>query len=769
MRATILLLSPVLAGPLAAQAELVHLANEGFLLRSEGRAVLIDAFLEEPYAGYASLEREALERLRAARPPFDRVDLALVSHVHRDHFQPELAAEFLAASPDTVLATTAQVLERLGGEGRVLAAGEDGAPLRATLGGVEVECFRLSHGSGRHAGIENLGHLLEVGGVRFLHLGDAVPDPEAFARLELAGRVDVALVPYWYLDGGAGQRLIDEHVAPRHVVAMHVPPPEMADLRRKLADTDVLVMDRGERRAFRPAPGLEVHQDVVPVLVNRPANPAARLTMRGPLTLDGLVVEAGAPVTRLALARADEDGGVDVERPGPWLALEGELHDAPETSTLRCRPLELGPGRHVLWLLAGIEAEAPLAETFPLEVRALLAGGERLEPRDARHAPDGLRPGVRVRHRGDDGSEAYRIPCLVRAEDGALLAAYDVRRDGMRDLQGDIDIGLSRSTDGGRTWEPMRIVLDMGTRGGLPERYDGVSDACLLVDRETGRVFVFACWMHGLRDEEGEFREDLDEDATAWAHQWHRGSRGSGPGLSPRETAQIVVATSDDDGRTWSAPRNLTAEVKDPGWYLAAPSPGRGITLDDGTLVVPAGGRDADQVTFSSLLISRDRGETWRFAETPAARNTTEAAVAQISDGRVMLNMRDNRNRGDVSDSNGRRVAVTADLGRTWSRHPSSRRAHLLPEPVCMASLIALADGTLVFSNPADRRRRRNLTVKASHDDGLSWPEEHRVVLDEVFGAYSCLAPIDEDAVGCLYESSRGHLVFQAVAREELE
>jgi hypothetical protein len=107
-----------------------------------------------------------------------------------------------------------------------------------------------------------------------------------------------------------------------------------------------------------------------------------------------------------------------------------------------------------------------------------------------------LRIGIAVRKHNNDNVHSYRIPGLVTTNNSTLLASYDVRRDSRRDLQGSIDIGINRSTDGGSTWEPMVIALDMGEGGGLPQKFNGISDAALLVDKNTGVIFAAGLWMY---------------------------------------------------------------------------------------------------------------------------------------------------------------------------------------------------------------------------------------------------------------------------------
>lgn len=360
------------------------------------------------------------------------------------------------------------------------------------------------------------------------------------------------------------------------------------------------------------------------------------------------------------------------------------------------------------------------------------------------------RQAVVLHSRGDSDCHTFRIPAISKTSVGTLLAVYDMRYESSRDLQGHMDIGLSRSTDGGQSWEPPKPIMDMGQFGGLPEDQNGCSDPNILVNARTGEVIVTAVWTHG----------------RSGTHQWR--DKGSEPGISVERSTQFMAVRSRDDGVTWSAPENWTSAVKDPSWYLFAPAPGNGINLLDGTLVIPTQGRDATGLPFSNFMFSRDDGRQWTVAS-PARGDTTECAVVQLSCGALMLNMRDNRNRTDKSETNGRAVSVTRDLGQTWSVHASDHGS--LPEPVCMASLLAhsLPDGrrVLFFSNPRHKEKRRNMTVQVSLDDGLTWPSDRQILLDNKGGAYSSLVVVDDRTLGILYESSIADLVFQTIAFEE--
>lgn len=363
-----------------------------------------------------------------------------------------------------------------------------------------------------------------------------------------------------------------------------------------------------------------------------------------------------------------------------------------------------------------------------------------------------LRFGLVLRAAGQDNCDTYRIPGLVSTARGTLMAVYDNRYRNSRDLQDDVDVGMSRSTDGGRTWEPMKVIMDMEEWGGRPEEENGVGDPCILFNHETGTVWVAALWLSGFREQ------------AAW--------NASGPGSEPSETGQFLLVRSDDDGITWSEEINITPQIKDPAWRLMFQGPGNGITLADGTMVFPAQFRDADGIPHSTIVWSRDKGANWNIG-TGAKPNTTEAQCVQLDDGSIMLNMRDNRNAELKDENNGRAVSITRDLGLTWETHPSSNS--ILPEPVCMASLISadmIIDGrkqkVLFFSNPNNKYSRSNMTIKASLDEGMTWPEEFQVELNEEEGyGYSCLAMVDENHIGILYEGIKD-LYFQKIPVKDI-
>lgn len=404
----------------------------------------------------------------------------------------------------------------------------------------------------------------------------------------------------------------------------------------------------------------------------------------------------------------------------------------------------LYPGINFFWVSIEMKPEASLLTKITAEVTGVTADGQSL-PVKCVSAPNVIRRlGVGVRHAGDDGAAAFRIPGLVTTNKGTLLGVYDVRYNSSVDLQEHIDIGLSRSIDGGKTWEKMRLPLAFGEYGGLPAAQNGVGDPSILVDTKTNTIWIVAAWTYGMGNQ------------RAW---WS-----SQQGMDVNHTAQLVLVKSTDDGKTWSEPINITEQVKHPEWYFLLQGPGRGITMEDGTLVFPIQYIGKDRIPNAGIMYSKDRGETWTI-HNHARTNTTEAQVAEVVPGTLMLNMRDNR-------GGSRAVYTTSDLGMTWKEHESSRTA--LPEPVCMASLISvkaadnvLGKDILIFSNPNTTNARKNITIKISLDGGNTWA--HQLLLDEGENwGYSCLTMVDKETIGILYESSVAHMTFQCIKLKDI-
>ncbi len=418
------------------------------------------------------------------------------------------------------------------------------------------------------------------------------------------------------------------------------------------------------------------------------------------------------------------------------------VFSCPEKSCL------LSEGTNTIWVVCELSENANIDHRVGAKCQqATFSNGESFK---FNTEPSIQRIGVALRNGGDDGVHTYRIPGLATTNKGTLIGVYDVRRRSGGDLPGDIDVGMSRSIDGGRTWESMKIVMDMGDDPNW--KYDGIGDPAVLVDQSTGTIWIAATWSHGNR---------------SWI--------GSGPGLTPEETGQLMLVRSDDDGVTWSEPINITHQVKNPDWCFILQGPGKGITMSDGTIVFAAQYQDppnatdkaAHRLPHSTIIYSKDHGITWHVG-TGAFDDTTESQVVEIEPGLLMLNCRYNRKATRV-------VMTTRDMGQTWQQHPTSERALIEPGS-CMASLINVdpevgkgIGSWLLFSNPDSTSGRDHITIKGSSDRGLTWPKERQLLLDEGDSAgYSCMSMIDEKTVGILYEGSQAHMSFQRISLTDI-
>ena len=494
--------------------------------------------------------------------------------------------------------------------------------------------------------------------------------------------------------------------------------------------------------------------------VTRPVHPILIRNEHGPLlrVVVDLDTEAEARISSLTfnLDGSDDMGDVesltlfdtgDKETFSPTDRIGEPATPAAEVTFQIDRSLRAG--RNVFWLSCRLKTTAALHHGIVAACSSITATAGKIVPRDTsssmRH-----RIGFALRRHNDDNVHTYRIPALTTSTKGTLLAVYDMRRRKGRDLQEDIDIGLSRSTDAGQSWEPVQVIMDMGEYGGLPQEQNGCSDPGIIVDQQTGEIFCFALWMNGKPGK----------------HQWN--DDGSEPGFEIGQTAQFMMVRSKDDGLTWSTPENMTRRLKQKSWWLLAPSPQSGFNMPDGTLVMPVQGRRGrDRTeTFATLMISKDHGTTWTVRN-PGYSGGNECQAALLGDGSVMLNIRNVHERY-------RAVVVTSDLGRTWKPHPTSRNT--LNEPNCNASLLRVdyergdeKKHVLLFANPHTQKGRTHHTIQVSFDDGQTWPDSHHLLLDEGRGAgYPSLTRVDEDHVGIVYEGSQSHVVFEKIPLTEL-
>ncbi|MFN8475725.1 MAG: sialidase family protein [Anaerolineae bacterium] len=327
------------------------------------------------------------------------------------------------------------------------------------------------------------------------------------------------------------------------------------------------------------------------------------------------------------------------------------------------------------------------------------------------------------------GYHTYRIPALVATTRGTLLA-FCAARHGKGGDWDPIDVVMRRSPDSGVTWEPQRVFATQGNHT--------VDNPVPIVDRETGAIH----FLHQV------------------------------------DYARVYYLRSDDEGMSWSEARDITATIEefrsDYAWRVVGPGPGHGIQLKSGRLVVPVwlstgegtefgAGQLGHRPSCIATIYSDDHGATWRRGElvscnSESVRNPNESVAVELSDGRVMLNIR------NESAPNRRLISFSPDGATNWSE---AQFHDELFEPICFASSVRLSSAPksrnrILFANPDNREAgrppgyrmgnwlRRNLTIRLSYDEGNTWPVSK--VLDPDFAGYSDLAVGPDGTIYCLYE-----------------
>ena len=315
---------------------------------------------------------------------------------------------------------------------------------------------------------------------------------------------------------------------------------------------------------------------------------------------------------------------------------------------------------------------------------------------------------------GTGGYHSYRIPSLLVTTRGTLLVFCEGRKTSRSD-DGDNDMLLRRSTDGGTSWVESQLVYEEGGDAIIT-----IGNPCPVLDRSTGIV-------------------------------WLTMNRGND---------RVLVTHSRDEGKTWARPTDITDQVKKPGWGWYATGPGIGIQLQYGShkgrLVIPCDHRetkDRDGPSRSHVFYSDDHGTSWKLGGS-LSDHSNECQVAERSDGMLLINARNHwaRSGGKPEMAKRRIIATSDDGGMSWSE---MRLDNTLIEPTCQASLIAYprtaaSKGRMLFANPASTTGREKMTVRLSSDDGRTWSTSKLIYGGSA--AYSCLAVLPDGRVAIVYE-----------------
>ena len=332
---------------------------------------------------------------------------------------------------------------------------------------------------------------------------------------------------------------------------------------------------------------------------------------------------------------------------------------------------------------------------------------------------------------GEDGSKFYRIPALVQAADGSLVAIADKRGDALGDLPNIISVVAKRSTDGGKTWSNMVTIAQGNATAGTT-----YGDAAAVLDEETGDIIsVFVG------------NENYGSNCVGlWA------SNSSYP-------LRLYKSVSKDNGVSWTTPEDISDAVY--GGIYGAASKWIGLFAGSGSAVQLKKGEHAGRLMFvvaarnnnswggamsNYAVYSDDHGATWQVSENAACANGDEAKVVELSNGDILMSIK-NRNKGS------RLMAKSTDGGKTWTTAELNPN---LPDPACNGDLVSYTHGGvhyLLHSLPASNSTRENVTIYLSSDDGGKWEIKRQVY--EGYSAYSTLQVLNDGTIGIIVEEGK--------------
>lgn len=212
---------------------LEYLANEGVILWDGGRGVAIDALFGDGLPEYPTVAPATRDSLERALGRFGGIELVLVTHVHRDHFDAAAVGRHLFANPRARLVAPAQVVDSLTAKVPGAAAFLDriqaldfasGATFDLPTGAESDPTLRalgIPHPPSRNQPVQHVVYLVQLAGERVIHLGDSRPAPEDLIPLLEHGGPDLLLAPWWILTGDEGARLL-ESVGAHRVAGFHL-------------------------------------------------------------------------------------------------------------------------------------------------------------------------------------------------------------------------------------------------------------------------------------------------------------------------------------------------------------------------------------------------------------------------------------------------------------------------------------------------------------------------------------------------------------------
>ena len=379
----------------------------------------------------------------------------------------------------------------------------------------------------------------------------------------------------------------------------------------------------------------------------------------------------------------------------------------------------LTSGTNYLWVVAHVADNATEGNVIDASLKSITTIEETYEL--ANPSPTGNREIILahtlIYQPGDYSSMNYRIPAVITAKDGSIVAVTDKRKYNEGDLPQDIDIVCNRSTDGGHTWsEPYTIALGTGVNHGFGD--------CALAwsNDENGLIAAFVGGV-GL---------------------WNS---------TPSNPIRSYISKSYDNGQTWTEPEDITHFIfgdncvipEHQTWRASFFGSGNGLRTSTGRIMFVAAIREGSAQSLNNYAVySDDNGQTWQVSGR-ASVGGDEAKVTELVDGRILMSIRHGGNRW---------YNISEDGGETWQ--PSTSTWYDITAPACNGDMIRFTSenlghdkNRLLHSVPYGNSRT-NVSVYVSYDEGETWPVRKCIV--PYSSAYSSLCILPDGTIGLYVE-----------------